>query len=217
MKPDQIFSGIARLKAMQEEHEGTAALMDALRPRFAALANRHQNGTAPKAITAFNLFQTPEPLAARMADLAELRPGLRVLEPSAGLGRLILACERKCKNLQTVAVEIAPACAQVLFQNHGQLKIFQRDFLTLAPEETGLFDRIVMNPPFKMRRDIAHIRHALDFLAPGGLLVALCLSENRRLMAFREMAETWETIPAGTFRGEGTNVETILFTFRNPA
>lgn len=201
---------------MQEEHEGTAALMDALRPRLEALANRHQNGTAPRAIAAFNLFQTPEPLAAKMAEISDLRPGLRVLEPSAGLGRLIRACESKCENLQTVAVEITPACAQVLFQNYGQLKIFQRDFLTLEPEETGLFDRIVMNPPFKMRQDIAHIRHALDFLAPGGLLIALCLSENRRLAAFREMAETWETIAAGTFRGEGTNVETILFTFRNP-
>jgi hypothetical protein len=93
MKPDQIFSGIARLQNLQDEHEGTAALMDILRPRFDALRTRHQDGTAPRAITALNLFQTPEALAARMADLAELSDGQRLLEPSAGLGRILRACE----------------------------------------------------------------------------------------------------------------------------
>lgn len=214
MKQDQIFSGIARLKAMKEEHEGTAALMDALRPRFAALANRHQNGTAPKAIAAFNLFQTPKPLAAKMAELADLRPGLRLMEPSAGLGRILRACEAQAENLQTLAVEIDTNCAGELFKNHGDLKILQRDFLTVTPEETGLFDRVVMNPPFKMRRDIKHIRHALDFLAPGGILVALCFSTDHRREAFAEIAEHFETIPAGTFRAEGTGVETILLKIR---
>jgi phospholipid N-methyltransferase len=214
MKPDQIFSGIARLQQMQEEHEGTAALMDILRPRFDALRTRHQDGTAPRAIAAFNLFQTPEPLAARMADLAELSEGQRLLEPSAGLGRILRACEAVAENLQTLAIESAADCARELFKNWGDLKILQRDFLTVTPEETGLFDRVVMNPPFKMRRDIKHIRHAMEFLQPGGILVALCLATDHRRETFQGIAEHLETIPAGTFRAEGTGVETILLKIR---
>lgn len=203
-------SGFHRLHALRMENDAKGYAMDSMRPRFAALANRHENGTAPKAIAAFNLFQTPEPLAAKMAGLADLRQGLRLLEPSAGLGRILRACEAQAENLQTLAVEIDANCAGELFKNHGDLKILQRDFLTVTPEETGLFDRVVMNPPFKMRRDIKHIQHALDFLAPGGILVALCLSTDRRREAFSEIAEHFETIPAGAFRAEGTGVETLL-------
>jgi phospholipid N-methyltransferase len=210
MKPNQIFSGIARLQRMQEEHEGTAALMDILRPRFDALRTRHQDGTAPRAITAFNLFQTPEALAARMADLAELSDGQRLLEPSAGLGRILRACEAMAENLQITAIEEAATCARELFNNQGDFKILQRDFLTVTPEETGLFDRVVMNPPFKMRRDIKHIMHAMEFLQPGGILVALCLATDHRRETFQGIAEHIETIPAGTFRAEGTGVETLL-------
>lgn len=216
MKPERVLSGIDRLLRMQEEHEGTAALMDALRPRFAALANRHENGTAPRAVSAFNLFQTPAPLAARMAELAGLAPGLRLLEPSAGLGRILTACETAAPGLQTVAVEIAPQCAAELFASHPEARLLQRDFLAVSPDEIGTFDRVVMNPPFKMRRDIRHIRHALDFVKPGGCLVALCLAADHRREAFEAIADHFEEIPAGAFRAEGTSVATYLIRITKP-
>ncbi len=37
------------------------------------------------------LFPTPPDLASRMVDAADIRPGHRVLEPSAGTGALLLA------------------------------------------------------------------------------------------------------------------------------
>lgn len=87
-----------------------------------------------------------------------------------------------------------------------------RDFLTLTPEETGLFDFVIMNPPFHMRSDIVHIKHALQFLRTGGLLTALCLNTEHRQKAFRDVCSEWEEIPAGTFAKEGTRVETVLLT-----
>lgn len=205
MKPDPF----TRLRALRDDNEGHAALMAALRPRFAALANRHENGTAPRAVSAYQLFQTPPDLARRLVEAAEVRPGMRVLEPSAGLGRILdalPACE-------VVAVEMAPECAGELFrQDRQEVRILQRDFLTCTPDDLGLFDAVAMNPPFHLRSDIRHILHARQFLKPGGRLAALCMAGSHRERELRPLCTTWEPIPAGTFAKEGTRVETVLIT-----
>jgi len=206
------------------ENDAVRYEMDDMRPRFEALRTRHEDGTAPRAVAAFQLFQTPEPLAARMIELAELSPGLAVLEPSAGLGRLlrpILAA-----GCRATAVEVNPDLAGELFLTFPEVTLKQRDFLTIRPPREGncglilkdlpepFFQRVIMNPPFHMRADVRHVLHALEFLASPGILVGLCLATRHREAALRDLCDHWETIPAGTFRGEGTNVETILFRIR---
>jgi hypothetical protein len=53
------------------------------------------------------------------------------------------------------------------------------DFLTVDPAELcmrfgqGPYDRVFMNPPFAEHADIRRVTHALDFLKPDGLLVAV--------------------------------------------
>lgn len=202
--------GFSRLHELRMENTQRGYDMEEMRPRFEALKTRHEDGTAPRAISAFNLFQTPEKLAEKMAELADLEPDFSLLEPSAGLGRLVNACRGICP-LDVVAVEESPDCARELYALGDGVRILQRDFLSVSPEEIEPVDRVVMNPPFKMRRDIKHIQHALKFLKPGGKLIALCLSTHHREAAFMGQADSWEVIPAGTFRGEGTGVETILF------
>lgn len=85
-----------------------------------------------------------------------------------------------------------------------------RDFLIFPlPEHTpAQFDRIVMNPPFELERDIAHVRHATSLLMPGGRVVAI-LSEDAFVcqsggaQAFRqwlaEQPSVTEVVPAGAF------------------
>lgn len=199
-----------RLHGLQLENDGHRAIMDSMRPRFDRMAARHENGTAPRAVSAYQLFQTPAPLARRLVEAVGIMPGMRVLEPSAGLGRLLDAIPR----CEVVAVELAAACASELFrQNREGVTLTQRDFLACHLGELGTFDRVVMNPPFHMRADIRHIRHALTFLKPGGRLAALCLDTRHRSEALRPSAATWEPVPAGTFGKEGTSVPTILATF----
>lgn len=202
-----------RLHTLRIENDQAGYDMAEQAPRFQRLAARHENGTAPRAVWAPQLFQTPPALAQRLVALlpAESLRG-RVLEPSAGLGRLLDAIAPAVP-VATVAVEIAPACASVLYQQERPgVRLIQRDFLTLTPAELGQFDAIAMNPPFTMRSDIRHIEHALTFLAPGGTLAALCMDTPHREKAFRERALTWEKIPAGAFAKEGTNAPTVLFT-----
>ena len=206
-------SSFDRLRGLQIDTVLAGATLEALRPRFAKLATRHEDGSAPRAVSAFNLFQTPAELAPRVVEAAEVRPGMRVLEPEAGLGRLIEALPKYCGEI--VAVEVAPVLAAELFcRDWMGVTLMQRDFLTCTPAELVTFDRIVMNPPFHMRSDIRHILHARKFLKPGGVLAALCLNTRHRVEALRQLAATWEELPTSTFAKEGTHVPTVLLTIK---
>jgi SAM-dependent methyltransferase len=202
-----------RLHALRQENDAHRYTMDAQRSRFERIANRHANGTAPRAVVAHQLFQTPPALVQRRLSLADLAPGLRVLEPSAGLGRILDGLHE----VQTVAVEISPTITAELYRQEREgVRILQRDFLALDPAELPLFDRVVMNPPFTMRADIRHISHALTFLRPGGVLVALAMDTPQREAALRPIAEEWHHIEPGTFRAEGTGVGCVLMKIRQP-
>lgn len=201
---------IHRLHSLRMENDARRFEMDEMRPRFERIAGRHENGTAPRAVSAFNLFQTPQELAARLVSVLDLKPGARVLEPSAGLGRLIRQIEPNCP---IVAVEIAPQIAAELFRTYQSgVTLKQRDFLTCTRDELGEFDAVAMNPPFHMRADIKHILHARSFLKSGGRLAALCMDTPHREKALRHLCATWEQIPPGAFRSEGTNIAAVLLT-----
>lgn len=203
-----------RLHALRMANDAAGYAMADLRPRFERLAARHENGTAPRAVSAFQLFQTPPDLAFALVGALGLKAGARVLEPSAGLGRILDALP---PGADVVAVEVAAPCAGELFrQDRPGVKILQRDFLALDPAETGLFDAVAMNPPFHMRADVAHILHARKFLRPGGTLAALCMNTRHRVEALRGLASDWLELPADTFGKEGTHVSTVLLTIRAP-
>lgn len=186
------------------------------RARFERLKGRHENGTAPQAVVAHQLFQTPPALAAELVGLLGESVTGRVLEPSAGLGRILDALA-PCNPSGVVAIEKAPDCCGALYrQERAGVQILQRDFLEVSPEETGLFDAVAMNPPFTMRADIRHILHALRFLKPGGRLAALCMDTPQREAALKPLASVWRKVPPGTFSKEGTGVGCVLLMIENP-
>ncbi len=206
-------AALDRLRGLQIDTLLAGANMDAMRERFDKLGNRHEDGTAPRAVSAFNLFQTPKELAARLVGLLPLSTGKpRVLEPSVGLGRLLDCIPPFC---DVVAVEHAPQIAAEIFrQDRSNVQLVQRDFLACSVGEFGLFDAVAMNPPFHMRADVRHILHAVKFLKPGGVLAALCLNTHHRATALRHLSSTWEELPTSTFAKEGTHVPTVLLTIK---
>lgn len=214
-----------RLHALRLANDAKRAHMDTIAPRFSALRTRHENGTAPRAVSAFQLFQTPEAIAGRMVEMADPEPGLSWLEPSAGLGRILRPILETLPS-SVHAVEIDKTLSGELFGSFPDVTLSQRDFLTMEPPREGaaglivkstplpFYDRIVMNPPFHMRADIRHTLHALKFLRAGGTLVGLCMATRHREEAIRPLADVWEAIPEGAFRSEGTGVGTYLFRIR---
>ena len=173
-------------------------------------------------VTAPQLFPTPKDLAVEMADLADIQPGNRVLEPSAGTGMLLGAMggrmfDEPCPDYlgtdQLHAVELSQPLAERLAAEFPLTKVTQADFLTLNGE-LGKFDRIIMNPPFSNGDDIKHINHAAEMLKPGGLLVALCANGPRQQDKLQPLADSWEALPPGSFKNAGTNVNVALLTIR---
>ena len=176
-------------------------------------------------VSAPQLFPTPPDLAARMVDLAGLAIGMRVLEPSAGTGRLLEAMpgivpfgQVRQTALQVVAVEVNAALAARLACSGLAGTVRCADFLQCSadPGDLGLFDAVLINPPFAQGADIEHITHALKMLKPGGRLVALCANGPRQNAGLRPMVEAhggeWEDLPADTFKDEGTGVRVALIT-----
>lgn len=112
-------------------------------------------------------WPTPAPLATHLATLAELRPGLRVLEPQAGKGDLVDALLALEPKLHVEVCEQNSRLREVL-EAKGY-RVIGNDSMALQ----GEWDRVVMNPPFEGLADIGHVQHAYRLLAPGGVLVAV--------------------------------------------
>jgi protein-L-isoaspartate O-methyltransferase len=186
---------------------------------FAAM--RRALKTPVQVVAAPQLFPTPRELARQVCELADIQPGHRILEPSAGTGDLVSAAIDRGLGLEcgvrVVAVEINASLAQALserrnrrlYANETNYEIRCADFLE-CNGNLGKFDRIVMNPPFANGADIKHIEHARTFLKPGGRLVAICANGPRQRERLQAIASEWIDLPAGSFKSQGTNVNTAL-------
>ncbi len=187
---------------------------------FAAMKTQLKAGV--KVVSAPQLFPTPVDLAARMVDIANLQIGDRVLEPSAGTGRILEAMPGitplgfgpiRQTALEVVAVEINSDLVSILKSSGLASEVKQADFLQ-CNGDLGKFDAVIMNPPFENSVDIKHITNALNMLKPGGRLVAICANGPRQNDQLRplvlSMGGDWEVLPAGTFTESGTGVNTVL-------
>ena len=180
----------------------------------ALLRDGVETGAVEKIKTKFQFFETPADLAARMAGLGRIEKGTRVLEPSAGHGRLALAA--RALGGEVTALDINPACCAQLVGQGFETRLV--DFTAEEPVEP-LFDVVLMNPPFAGRQDIQHITLAWEWLRPGGRLVAICSAGSLVNGAAVDLAFqgfVWrvsahvERLPAGTFQESGTMVSAAL-------
>lgn len=182
--------------------------IDQDKAKFQALQEQLKTGV--HVVAANQLFPTPADVAERMVDYADIKPGHRVLEPSAGKGDILAAVGRVRIDCKAVAVEINHSLSEHLKATFiVNVETRCADFLS-CNGDLGTFDRILMNPPFENGADIKHITHALHMLKPGGRLVAICADGPRQNDALRPLASEWEPLPAGTFKDQGTNVNTVL-------
>lgn len=160
-------------------------------------------------------FPTPGVVVARMTALADLKSGMEVLEPSAGEGAIArAAAEAGCA---VDCVEVNAERAGVIYAAGYARSVTMADFL--AVPQRAAYDRVLMNPPFADKADIAHVTRALSFLKPGGLLVAVMSAgtgfrQDKATEAFRKMVADrggWlEPLPDDSFTASGTSVRTVI-------
>ena len=159
-------------------------------------------------------FPTPKELAEMMVEIADIQPGMRILEPSAGSGSIADAIKAAEPNTSLDAIEHNPKLRELLsLKGHN---LVGSDCLS---DMYGTYDRILMNPPFEDQQDLDHIQAAYDRLASDGVLVAILgpsfeYRTNRDSVEFREWLEkvgaSWDEIPAGAFKQSGTMVASRL-------
>jgi cyclopropane fatty-acyl-phospholipid synthase-like methyltransferase len=179
-----------------------------------------------RVVSAHQLFPTPPDVARQVVELAGIQPGHRILEPSAGTGRLLDAAIRAglgfdC-GVRVVAVEINRELAGALldmrqrwlYANDTNFEVRCADFLS-CNGDLGVFDRIVMNPPFENGDDIRHIEHAHRMLKPGGRLASVCANGPRQRERFLPVADTWVDLPPGSFQQSGTTVNAAIVVLRS--
>jgi predicted RNA methylase len=178
----------------------------------------------------FGYFPTPPAVVARLIELADVRKGMTVLEPSAGQGAIVLPLLDVTADV--MAYELLEANADALAKamrahptKGGMSMVVQQDFLTVEPAPltswVGRYDRVVMNPPFARQADIHHVNHALKFLKPDGLLVSvmsagITFRDNKLTQDFRDLIRARggdiEALPEGAFKDSGTMVRTVIVT-----
>lgn len=162
----------------------------------------------------FGQFDSPPAVVRRVIELADIRPGMDVLEPSAGIGNIVRGIIGAGGTPHAFEID---AKRRAVCQELMAFPVASADFLTFHAAPT--FDRVVMNPPFAGQADITHVVHAAKFLKPGGRLVSVMSAGamfrgNRRAVDFREFVEAhaggFERLADGSFSVAGTAIHTCI-------
>lgn len=176
----------------------------------------------------FGAFNTSPEIANKVLGWANIGKGSTVLEPSAGTG--VLAKAARDAGAHVTCIEIQDGLAHELAAVHGFQAVYKGDFLKVQPGQIPQFDCVLMNPPFDRGRDCDHVRHAWQFVKPGGELVAIMSAraeygEDKRHKALHKIVDAagsaygrdkWHDLPPGSFSHAGTNVNTVVLTLRKP-
>ena len=170
--------------------------------------------------TELQFYRTPSKVMSILLDNLDIPRGARVLEPSAGDGAIVAALIPTGARIDAIEVDIGRA---------GQLNRFPvsvqcANFLTVNPRPE--YDYVIMNPPFYGTHWMEHVKHAFDFLKPGGMLRAILpataeVGDTARHEAFRLWASqhrSWvnpfQDLPLESFVESGTRVNTVILTLR---
>lgn len=162
------------------------------------------------------LFETPREIAHQMAEMLNISKNDKILEPSAGKGALI----RACQNIEQItAIEVNYQLSNFLKASFTESKVICDDFLNLTINDLGAFEKILMNPPFSNSQDIEHITHAFNFLKGDGILIAIACEgpffrQDKSSVKFRDFLDEVDAeiikLPEGAFKQSGTMVNTRL-------
>lgn len=166
-------------------------------------------------------FETPDAIAEQMTNLCGLGRYSKVLEPSAGKGKLIHKLYEEypfewwhevvihvCEKHEPFHELLEPYCDEIM----------TKDFLDFEPFETNKekYDLILMNPPFSNQQAIKHVRHAWDHLKTGGRIVTLLPSGNQVNVLIDEFAGNYNNHTLMDSKFSETNIQTAILTIDKP-
>lgn len=152
-------------------------------------------------------YPTPRKVIDTILKSVNIQKGDKVLEPSCGDGAILDVLRENgfiCRGIEYDTGRAMRSRAKghpVLIAN----------FLECEPAHHC--DYVIMNPPFAGQHYLKHIDHAMRFLKPNGILIAV-LPANA-WYKHKKIKGRWADLPIGSFRESGTNVNTGYITIRN--
>lgn len=164
----------------------------------------------------FQYFGTPDAVADRLVQLADVKPDHLILEPSAGQGAIVKAIHRQIGEVNVDCFELM-SLNQIFLKKIPHTTFLGEDFL--ASDCHDHYDRIVANPPFSKNQDIDHVYKMYDCLKVGGRIATIMskhwqLSKNKKETEFREFLGKNEAfvdeIQAGEFKESGTTIASCI-------
>jgi hypothetical protein len=165
----------------------------------------------------FQFFGTPELLADRLVDLADISKEHTFLEPSAGQGAIIKAIRKKVFTKPIAYYELMPQNKDILKKIDDNILFLGDNFLEHNIDIK--FDRIIANPPFTKNQDIDHLWKMYYCLNDKGILVCITSTSwyrgsQKRQVAFREFLEEVDAeiieVEEGAFKESGTSIATLI-------
>lgn len=180
---------------------------------------------APPLLPELDQYHTPMKLAHRMVEWAGIKPGMWVLEPSAGGGNLVRAI--LAAGASPFVMEIDPRWCKVLNNEMANCRMdavpllaIQADFLdhTGGPEFDRPLTMAVMNPPLTNGVGPKHVAMALKW-APKVISVL----QARDLHGVERYDELWskcdlareaKLVRRAKWAGAGGQIETVVVDVR---
>lgn len=160
----------------------------------------------------YQAFYTPVNIIKKMFDFSKLLKGfnndLKILEPTAGIGNIVVELIKLQKEYKIYMVEIEQSSRNVLQELAGAAS----DILTLYEQGNFLqfvnpieYDMVIMNPPFHLQKinftyldkdyyDIDFVKRAYYMLRNGGELIALVRTENTQKEDFKKWLKNHDCI-----------------------
>jgi SAM-dependent methyltransferase len=153
-------------------------------------------------------FFTPRPLVELMVDLAAIRPGQKVLDPTCGSGSFLVAAHARGAEVDGIEIdpELVALCRLNLVLHGADPRGVRRGDLFRELEDDERWDVVLANPPFSLdvtdtaalrlftlaigraraSSDVLFLEAAWRRLRPGGILVAVL---PRSLLANQAFAD----------------------------
>lgn len=164
----------------------------------------------------FQFYATTPNVADEIVRLADIVKKDHILEPQAGQGAIIKACN-KISNITIDAIELMPLNREILQKTNLNFRLIGEDFLKMDIQ--GAYTKILANPPFTNNQDISHIYKMYEALCNKGRLVTLASthwkqSSGKKESKFREWLDINNAriidIEAGEFKESGSSVPTCI-------
>ena len=153
-------------------------------------------------------YPTPKNVVTSMLSRFDMR-GKRVLEPSCGDGAILEGL--RAAGAIPFGIEVDQTRASKAREKGFNVLI--GNFLEQPARPD--FDAVVMNPPFYGRHYAKHVRHALKWIKPGGVLVSILPATARYdHHELDDLNARWIDLPVGSFSESGTNINTCIMEVR---